>query len=338
MTPLVMFRKAYDSINAPAYGLLQGQVKAPIEKIGPSGYEKYAHIIGSTDQASTFPHIDKFRTLSDIYDNNLPSNIRDHGAIVLSGTTYQYTVDVYDNNIISLNQYFLEHPTRDGIQYLIFVDEEDSNPQYRFKTFIPGLLYDSEGVVLGYLHSYVANSSGKIILELPYINSTGYSIQGVTNNYTGSENLVELTVYSNSYLSIAKGSHTIQNIKLFRNGSANGTRTFTVKNVNEYGDYTVAAQLTSNNVKDIVEFLSELNEETIILTPDNHGIENIGIRTWFPTTFISLLNRTPSEEVANITPNFYNVPAAFVPTNNNKVFMTDVFGVSANKILNGAIS
>jgi hypothetical protein len=44
MTPLILFRKAYDDSNGPKYGILQGQTTKPIEKIGPANYEKYAHI------------------------------------------------------------------------------------------------------------------------------------------------------------------------------------------------------------------------------------------------------------------------------------------------------
>lgn len=343
MTPLILFRKAYDDSNDPKYGILQGQTTKPIEKIGPANYEKYAHIAlitGSTKEVSTFPHIDIFKTLRDIYTTD---SKRDHCNIVLTGETNQYTVNVYGNNITSLSQYFLEHKTRENkIQYLIFVDEEETNPLYRFKAFIPGLLYDSSnGEVLGYLNSHVANKENKITIELPYgSNYSEYIFHEIeSGKISRVGNMVTIrdimTEYNNIIISHGSSSASF---KLFPNNSNGGTVNFTVKNVNEFGDYTVAAQLTSNNIKNIINLLSELEEKMIVIPPKESGGTQIVVRDYFPTTFISLLNSTPSEEVANITPNLYNVPAAFVPTDNGIVFMTDVLGISANQILNGAIS
>ena len=40
----------------------------------------------------------------------------------------------------------------------------------------------------------------------------------------------------------------------------------------------------------------------------------------------------PSEQVENITPSIYKVPAAFVNINEEKKFMVNVLGMSVNKI------
>ena len=362
MTPIILFRKAYDSENEPVYGIIQGQSVKPIEKIGPDGFEKYAHIM--TNQASTFPHIDVFKTLNDIYDNELPIvtvtdehgettevQVRDHCNIVLSGNTHQYTMKTYEDTPTTLSQYFLENPTRDGIQYLIYTYETVVNEEkeLHFEAFIPGLLYghdrDDNGKVLGFIKSHVADesSSHKIIIELPYKGpNASYNEYYLENLNIGSWAINKNTIVisgvtqKDDTVILTDGTYSVS-FKIFNYGYDNGAQSFVVKNANEYGDYTIAAQLKTNNVKNVLGVLSKLNKQIIDIPPRNSGDPIVRIQAYFPETFISLLNNTPSEEVDNITPNIYNVPVAFVPTNNGKVFMTDVLGVSTNKILNGAI-
>ena len=84
-------------------------------------------------------------------------------------------------------------------------------------------------------------------------------------------------------------------------------------------------------MKDVLDSLSGLEQKQITTFKKNgSSVEQITVTSKFPVIFMSLLSNTPSEEVKNITPNIYKVPAAFVGT--DKTFMTDVTGLSYNGV------
>lgn len=292
-----------------------------VESIGPDYGKRCACFkkSGSTTTLTT-PHIDLF----DTFDKN----------IILKGNTANYTVGIYGNNITSLNQYFLEHKTRDGIQYLIFIDENEQNPLNKYKAFIPGLLYDpTSGNILGYIHSYVSDSNGNVVIEVPYDDTSGYSIEGPS--YSQSGNIITISDIRTNGVQVFL-AHNSDSTVFYLYTSPTGTMQVDVKTVNEYGDYVVASQLAGSNIKNILNSLSELEERTITIPPRESGGEPETITEYFPVNFISLLNYTPSEGVKNITPNIYKVPAAFVPVSGTKKFMINVTGISANLIEYGA--
>ena len=337
MTPIIKFEKAYDSANEFKPGYIKTRTRYLEEKAGPSGKEGYAYF---STALSTAPHIDIFKTLKDIY-TTLPSGTRDHGAIVLRGDTVEYSIDAYSDDITSFSQYFLENPTRDGIQYFLIVASRNQSGEITsFNPLITGLLYNhANGKVLGYLRSHKANSSNNVIIELPFgTNYSGYSIQNAGSwSLSGNKITISSVMEPNTNVILNYGSDSVS-FKIFPNGYSAGTTTGSVKTVNDFGDYLIAAQMVQPNVKNVLDALSGLQDETIILPPKTSGGIETYVNVKMPVSFISLLNDAPSEEVKNITTNIYKVPVALVPTDNGRVLMIDVLGVSANELKNTLIA
>lgn len=330
MNTITEFAKTYKNNNS---SLKFGQIKYIKEQIGPEndrGLCQFAY--SNNEYIQTVPHLDIFKTEG---DNRTPNNGSD--SILLSGTTLDIVAKYYDddhpdtdNDIIALSQYFLENKTRDQIQYLIWW-EQTGDVTSRFTAFVPGLITSEDGSVLGFLHSYIANENNKVTFEIPY---EDYE-DGVTYTFTGT-GISTPTQSRNNYIItisqevatpvyVSNGSKTAKFI-IFPHNRAFTNKNYRVKVANEYGDYTVAAQLTEHNsIKEVVDKLSE--------TTMAYFNQDIGYAP-LPKTFKSLALVKFAESVNNITPNMYKVPVTFVPMGASKVFMADVTGISTNKVIN----
>lgn len=308
--------------NSPYSGRIKKKKSLSITQAqGPSGYEGYAHISNTT---ITVPHLDKFNLLSDTSSTKIPSI-----DIVLSGETKTYTdIPSYGTNTLtSLKQYFLEHPTREGIQYLIH--SYTVNNILYFDAFIPGLIYGSNGTVMGYVPSYKIVSN-EVIIKTPFHNIPSYQGVSGVSDIAPITNGLKITTdgSSSATVRLVKGEDDAT-ITFYKNPDANSFITADVKTANEYGDYTVAAQLTDSKITSVLSMLSGLENKTInTFRIVNGSPEDYTFTQKFPVMFSSLLNCTPCENVKNVTPNFYKVPATFV----GDILMTDVTGLSYNSI------
>ena len=309
MTTIAEFKVARNnsSYRASTISSAPGAIK---EQMGPEGYEKYCNLTSQNRISVTIPHIDKFEKCND-YSN-----------IVLIGRTEKYTIPIYGGNFeYSVKQYFLEHPTRNGIQYL-FWDNEQNDSTIVLIAMIPGLVYDTnDGTVLGYLHNYVATNpedGGGIILELPYTDEDGYSISGAP--FIQDSNKIEFYgITSETEVTITKGAN-YASFKLFPYNSSSGEGIYKIKNVNEFADYIIASQMTDGKITSVLNALTE----TKTINSNSSGI------VYYPKYFMTLGLYTSSESVKNITPNIYKVPAALVPKDGERIFMKDVTGISGN--------
>lgn len=315
MTTIAEFKVARNnsSYRASTISSAPGAIK---EQIGPEGYEKYCNLTSQNGISVTIPHIDRFEKCND-YSN-----------IILTGRTDRYTIPIYGGDFeYSVKQYFLEHPTRDGIQYL-FWNNEQNDSTIVLIAMIPGLVYDTnDGTVLGYLHSYVATNledGGGIILELPYTDEDDYSIHGAQIRRIPDSNKIEFYgITSETEVTITKGEN-YASFKLFPYNSSSGESVYKIKNVNEFADYIIASQMTDNKITSILNILTE----TRAINSNSSGI------IYYPKYFMTLKLYTSSESVKNITPNIYKVPAALVPKDGDKIFMKDVTGISGNVFSN----
>lgn len=294
--------------KVPYTGRVKTYDKDLLERKGPLGYEGYAHFmyISSQSYSLTVPHLDKFKLIKDIYPN-AKADIN----LILVGKTETYNIPNYNSDTIaSLKQYFLEHKTRDGIQYLLLADKIN-NPEH-FDAFIPGLIH-SQSEVLGYVSTYRASNNEATIM-FPFGKSIGCEIISGASGYTPITNGVKISNITPGGTAEIKltGSESAATVSIF-NKEPSGTISTIVKIVNDYGDYVIASQLTDNKIGSVLHALSDMEEKTIN-----------GITKYYPVMFISLLNYSPAESVKNISPNFYKVPAAFV----EETFMADVIGLS----------
>ena len=285
------------------------------EKIGPENYEKYCYF---SQGNVTIPHIDVFAKCNAYKDIILTGNTELYDIPLLTGDTTNTDSNLYE---YSIKQYFLEHKTRNGIQYL-FHDNEILTSGIKYTVMIPGLVYledendNDNGEIFGYLHSYVADSNGNVTLELPYPEYTDFSISS-TLSYNQNENKIIFEgVNSISTVKIYKGLKYVE-FKLFPSKS-NNFETYKIKNVNEFADYIIASQFTDNKITNVINMLTEIEFRDAV---------------YYPKYFISLKLHGSSETVKNNTPNLYKVPAALVIKGNDKVFMKDVVGISANAVL-----
>ena len=326
MANIIEFKMPYWEMVGDTEYIYTGRVKTFGKTLagakGPSDYEGYAYF---SDSVITVPHLDKFNTISNIYTGKSGVNI------TLSGETKTYNMPVYEYTNDTLDQYFLENKTRDGIQYLLNVQRDSNGNISEFNAFVPGLLISSTGKVLGFLKSHVPES-GKIEITLPFgTDPYSYGVDIVSGSVgsidKSQQNKIVITgVYSNIQVRLVYGS---ENVYFNVYTSSNDVRPFEVKIVNQFGDYLVASG--KSNMKDVLDSLSGLEQKQITTFRKNgSSIEQITVTKKFPVTFMSLLSNTPSEEVKNITPNIYKVPAAFVGT--DKTFMTDVTGLSYNGV------
>lgn len=319
ISEFIKTKKNYNSV-LKKYGI----IKYIEESIGPENDEKLCHFAFIDDEyIQTAPHIDIFNVEG---DNRVieDQDIKCSDNILLSNVTLDIDANYYNNDEDTLDQYFLEYPTRDGIQYLIWWRSLSSLDS--FEAFVPGLLYSDNGKVLGFLHSHVADDENKIKLEVPYIDGDDYYIDGEGFEYEKSGNIITIDIGSNNEVMVELSDGT--NSKIFflysKNYSTEKKR-YRVKDANEYGDYTIAAQLTRyNSVKEVLDVLSEM--KSVFLN------EQVGF-TYLPKTYRSLALIKSSESVKNISLSMYKVPAAFVKKGDAKIFMTDVTGIAANKII-----
>lgn len=325
MANIIEFKMPYWQMVGNTEYIYTGRIKTFGKTLtgakGPSGYEGYAYF---SDSVITVPHLDKFNTISNIYTGKSGVNI------TLSGETKTYDMPVYENDKDTVDQYFLENKTRDGIQYLLRVQRDDNGNINEFIAFVPGLLVSDTGRVFGYLKSHIPEN-GIIEVYLPYnVNDSGYSVDiasGSISDFSISNHKIIFTgCYNKAQIRLVYGSESVT-FTIYALSS--GTYSFEVKTVNQFGDYLVASG--KSNMKDVLDSLSGLEQKQITTFRKNgSSIEQITVTKKFPVTFMSLLSNTPSEEVKNITPNIYKVPAAFVGT--DKTFMTDVTGLSYNGV------
>lgn len=297
MSDIINFKKSR--------GIHQGLITCSAglkEYIGPTGYEKFFYI---TPEEVTVPHID-------LFDDN-----RYNTKIFLSGITEDVDITIYNNNVIdSIKQYYLKHPTRDGIQYLIYDNEDPTDPN-AYTTIVPGVIYSDSGIILGYLHSYVANDYFKIYMELPYGSDYGsYSITGDRISCTRDGNLVTISISGSTTATINDGTNSASFNLFVKNPESDFNQTVRVKNVNIFGDYLIAAGEV-NSILDIERIFS-----TLVMIDSKYYCER----------FMSIKLFSFAEYDIDIAPGIYKVPAALVPTENGKVFMTDVIGLSARNI------
>ena len=304
MSTVVNFLKAHGNTK----GRISCGNNTLIESIGPTGYEAFCHFSTTT---ATSPHID-------IFPNIL------NGSIVLSGNTNIYDVpmllDGTDQD--SIEQYFLEHPTREGkLQYLIEYDDNDEHA-HRYKFIVPGLIYDDTcGKVLGFLKSYLTDENHNVVFEAPYNNSLTYNFSGDGLTVSQSGRFYTLHTTSNKCtVTLVAGIYRAE-FYIYQNVSST-IEHYTIKNINEYADYCIAAQLVPDqNISSIKDYFEDSEQ----VSDPNHQSNN-----WYPVHFKSMYLWSFSETVKNITPNIYKVPAAFVTNGNEKVFMINVTGISTN--------
>ena len=306
MNTVVEFKKAHNTIK----GEIICKPNRLIESIGPNNNETLC--LFSTEK-STAPHIDLFETTSE------------YGNIIISGNTGEYTIQIPtgSNEQDAIEQYFLENPTRQGsIQYLSrVINNDDYIHHLHYNFFVPGLIYDDiSGKILGFLHSYVTNGSS-VEFEIPYNSTEEYHFSGATaTKKSGEENVYLLTISGNhSDVTVTAGDAEAE-FNLYKNMSSE-FRTFTIKTLNEYVDYTIAAQILDNpniiNIKDYFEAMEQVPSD---------------LNAWHPVHFKSVYLWSFAETARNITPNIYKVPLAFVTNVNKKVFMINVTGISANEL------
>ena len=271
------------------------------EWIGPSGYEGYCRLKAGE---ITIPHIDEF------------SRYNQYKNIVLVASTEEYSIPIYGNSFVdSVKQYFLENKTRDGIQCL-FWNNEAAGGSLQYTAMIPGLLYTSSSNIFAYLHSYVANVNGDVVLELPYDDYLSYTLSGAPS-MDQVDNIITIHgIIEETQLMLSNGTSNVY-FKLYAYNSSSGSTVYKIKNVNEYFDYIIAAQLTDGKIASILNMLTEIEFRDA---------------NYYPKYFTSLRLYTSSEAVKNITPNIYKVPVALVPANGGKVLLKNVTGISANII------
>lgn len=277
-----------------------------VESIGPSGNEKFCNLKrdSSGKISASFPRIDRF------LDSNAYKNI------VLTGRTAVYEIPIYKDRETSTKQYFLEHPTRDGIQYVFWKNDNESD-EIKYQAMVPGLVIGDNGTILGYLHSYVADFEGHVAFEIPYGESiNSYNFSGCTFDTTTQENLINFNVASGAEVTVSKNGDSTT-ITLFACNSSTSTQTLEIKNVNEFADYIIAAQLTDGSINNVLREL-----DTDIFRGGNY----------YPKRFATLKLYTSCESAKNITPSIYKVPAALVNKESKKVFMTGVTGIATNNI------
>lgn len=280
-----------------------------VEAIGPAGNEKFCNLKKDSNGkiSASFPHIDMF------------SNFNAYKNIVLTGRSAIYEIPIYKDFETSVKQYFLEHPTRDGIQY-VFYNNGAADNTTEYLAMVPGLVIGDNGTVLGYLHSYVADFEGHVAFEIPYGESVNsYSFSGCTFDATTQENLINFNVESGAEVTVSnKNSGDSATVTLFACNSSSGTQTFEIKNVNEFADYIIAAQLTDGTINNVLREL-----DTVVFYNSRY----------YPKRFATLKLYTSCESAKNMTPSIYKVPAALVNNGNKKVFMTDVTGIATNRII-----
>lgn len=308
MEKIAEFRAAITGENGNV-GSVVYDTGSIVESIGPTGYEKFCSLKKDSDGtiSASFPHIDKFPSFN-AYKN-----------IILSGRTAVYDIPVYKDSETSIKQYFLEHPTRDGIQYVFWNNgAEDNTTEYL--AMVPGLVIGQNGTILGYLHSYVADvqgENGKVEFEIPYtedVNNYLFSSKDCTPEPQGDNLVVFRAVDSRTEVTISKGEDSAT-ITLFAYGSNTDVQQFEIKNVNEFADYIIAAQLTDGKINSVLREL-----DTVVFHSGGY----------YPKRFATLKLYTSCESAKNITPSIYKVPAALVNRNGKKVFMTDVAGLATN--------
>lgn len=299
MLNLIDFKKA----NKTSSGITTCYV--PIEEyLGPIGYEGYCHFSGNK---ITIPHIDLFPYMT---------NRSSYQEILLSGNTVDVRFPLYGDIIDSLKQYFLENPTREEIQYIVH-DNKDLSDLNRFTPFIPGLICSDDGVIIGYAHSYVADFDEELKIEFPHTSSKTYTVSGVYRCEIN-DNVASILIGEDSTAIISDGENSATVNLYLRRSNNQDFGEARVKIANSYGDYLLASQKVStiDELSDKLSKLKMINEH------------------YYCEEFISLNNFTFAEAVPDITPNIYKVPIALVPYGNKRVFMTDVTGMSARKIVN----
>lgn len=282
-----------------------------VESIGPAGNEKFCNLKKGSDGkiSASFPHIDRF------------SDYNTYKNIVLTGRTAVYEIPTYKDRETSIKQYFLEHPTRDGIQYVFWKNDNESD-EIKYQAMVPGLVIGDSGTVLGYLHSYVADvigESGKVEFEIPYTesyNDYSFSSKDCIIEPGGDNLVIFRAVDSETEVTISKGEDSTT-ITLFACNSSTSTQTLEIKNVNEFADYIIAAQLTDGSINSV---LRELDTDIFYSGK------------YYPKRFATLKLYTSCESAKNMTPSIYKVPAALVNKESKKVFMTDVTGIATNNI------
>ena len=269
------------------------------EKMGPAGFERFCYV---GKNKITFPRFIKFANcLNSAYKN-----------IVIKAKSKVYDIPRAGSDETSIEQYFLEHPLRDNIQFIFWKTGTVDTSSMVYHADVPGLVYTGTGVVLGYLHSYVADIEGHITLELPYDDYIGYSINGGSFEQTG--NLIQFTISSDTDVTLTKGSDTAT-FRLYKEYGS-GSFEIEIKDINEYVDYVMSAQFTDGKINNILNMFTAIEER------NEH---------FYPKNFASLSLYTSSESVANNTPSIFKVPAALVADDyNNKHFMKNITGVSVN--------
>lgn len=311
MDIITKFAKTYKNGNSL---LRYGTIDNLEELIGPTGDEGLCHFakIGN-NYICTAPHIDLF-------------NVDNSDAILISGHTLDITTKRYDeDDIVSLSQYFLDNKTRgDKIQYLIWWRGPGiADP---FVAFVPGLISSSDGEVLGFIHSYVVNELNQTVLEVPYADGKNYTLTGTGFEYEIEGNKFTITISENvaTTIGISNGAKDATLVVYPQDYQATETH-YRVKVANEYGDYIIAAQITEHNT--VPEVLNVLSETVMVSFDPAHGYAPL------PKTFKSLALMSFAESVDNVSLGMYRVPVAFVPDEeNHKVFMTNITGISTNKI------
>ena len=299
-----------------------------VERMGPENNERFCSI---KNDEITFPYISKFEKIYE-HTENVDGAVFKTGSrnIILKAETEKYSIPRIDSDEVSIEQYFLEHPFKNNIQY-IFWKTGDNTSDVSFHADVPGLIYTGTGVVLGYLHSYVANMDGHIILELPYDDYSSYSISGASYEFIGN-NLIRFTISNNINVTIKKGNDEAT-FKLYKyDDYSSHNDQFEIKNVSEYADYIMAARLTDGKITSILNMLTatEFRNTNYSLNGVN-GKQYIINTSYYPKYFASLSLYVSSESVTNITPSIFKVPAALVADGDgNKYFMKDVTGVSVN--------
>lgn len=301
--------------------LRYGETSEIDEMIGPEGNEGLCHFAYvDSSYIHTAPHIDIFKVEG---DNRTKVSGEKHDNIILSGITVDISAKYYSDDLTSLSQYFLEHPTRENkIQYLIWYDIDRENP---YLAFVPGLVSSSSGEVLGYVHSHVANNSGEVTFEHPYLDGRTYTLSGDGFTYTEDSNLFTITLNSNNAIVTVSNGSESASFNIYKQNYQTTDKEYRVKVVNEFGDYIIAAQLTENNaVDEVLDFLSATEHVFI-----NDSVGNILL----PKTFKSFNLMSFSESVENISLGIYKVPIAIVPNGARRFFMTNITGISTNNII-----
>ena len=267
--------------EVPYRGRIKTYNRDILERKGPSGNEGCAHFMyTSGSYLFTVPHLDRFKLIEEIYPSVKPDL-----NIVLSGKTevYDEVPNYNGDTLASLRQYFLEHKTREGIQYLLLADS--INEPEHFDAFIPGLIY-SQSEVLGYISTYRATNN-EATINFPFGKTIGCEIISGASSYIPITNGVKISGIAQGGIAEIRltGRESSATISIF-NKEPNGTLSSIVKTVNDYGDYVIASQITDNKIGSVLHALSDMEERTIN-----------GEAKYYPVTFISLLNYSPAESV-----------------------------------------